>query len=311
MTTVDTLVDSYLRRLDVAAARLPVDRREELLQEIREHIEGARAAGAAADEAAVCTLLDRLGEPEEIVASATDDVAGAPAAASSATRSPSTALETAAVLMLTLGSLVPVVGWLVGVVLLCSSRRWRPGEKVLGILVVPGGPGGLLVAGALLGGQTCSSSSSAPASPVPVPGTVGAPPLTGDLPLPPTYTSSESCTGGLPGPVWLPALLLVVSVVASITVAVVLLRRAKSRAALEPDRLVGPSPWGGLEVATVVLLGGGAFVLPVLGTIAGLVCLYSSVRWTPREKGVATLLALVLPAVGLVGLIIPLALFRS
>ena len=311
MTLVDTLVDSYLRRLEAAAARLPVDRREELLSEIREHIEGARAAGAAADEAAVRTLLDRLGAPEEIVASATEDAATTFALVSQPTRSPSTTLETAAVLMLTVGSLVPLVGWLVGVVLLCSSRRWRPAEKALGILVVPGGPGGLLVAGTFLGGQTCSATGSATSVPAPLPGSVGALPPESSLPPAPTYSYSESCTGGLPGPAWLPALLLVVSVVASITVAVLLLRRAKERAAQEPDRPPGPSAWGGLEVATVVLLAGGAFVLPVLSTIAGLVCLATSARWTPREKGVAALLALLPSALGLSAVLTVVSLLRS
>ena len=68
--SVDQLVNDYLSRLSVAAASLPPTRRAELLQEIREHIESARAAVAAADEATVRTMLDRLGEPEEIVAAA-------------------------------------------------------------------------------------------------------------------------------------------------------------------------------------------------------------------------------------------------
>lgn len=70
---VDLLVSDYLERLTRASYGLPEDRRVELLEEISEHIDSARAAGAAADEAAVCTLLDRLGEPEEIAASARDD----------------------------------------------------------------------------------------------------------------------------------------------------------------------------------------------------------------------------------------------
>ena len=50
--------------------------------------------------------------------------------------------------MLTVGSLIPVLGWAVGVVLLWSSGRWRPSEKLLGTLIVPGGPGMALLLGA-------------------------------------------------------------------------------------------------------------------------------------------------------------------
>ncbi len=64
-TNVDALVVAYLDRLNHAARDLPPDRRSELLESIGEHISAARAAGAAADEAAVRTLLDRLGEPDD------------------------------------------------------------------------------------------------------------------------------------------------------------------------------------------------------------------------------------------------------
>jgi hypothetical protein len=57
-------------------------------------------------------------------------------------------LEIVAVLMLTVGSLIPVLGWAVGVILLWSSGRWRPSEKLLGTLIVPGGPGMALLLGA-------------------------------------------------------------------------------------------------------------------------------------------------------------------
>jgi hypothetical protein len=57
-------------------------------------------------------------------------------------------LEIVAVLMLTVGSLIPVLGWAVGVILLWSSGRWRPSEKLLGTLIIPGGPGMALLLGA-------------------------------------------------------------------------------------------------------------------------------------------------------------------
>lgn len=41
-----------------------------MVEAITEQLQAARASGAAADEAAGRTLLDRLGEPAEIVATA-------------------------------------------------------------------------------------------------------------------------------------------------------------------------------------------------------------------------------------------------
>jgi hypothetical protein len=55
-----------------------------------------------------------------------------------------------------------------------------------------------------------------------------------------------------------------------------------------------PSPWGGLEIAAVLLLTVGLFLLPVIGPIAGLGFAWASTRWTRREKVVATVLT-VLP----------------
>jgi hypothetical protein len=57
-----------------------------------------------------------------------------------------------------------------------------------------------------------------------------------------------------------------------------------------------PSPWGGLEIAAVLLLTVGLFLLPVVGPIAGLAFAWASTRWTRREKVVATVLT-VLPIV--------------
>ena len=68
----DPLVDDYLRRLDAAASALPTHRRDELVTEIRDHLQEALRQAPAGDEAAVRNVLERLGPPEEIVAAATD-----------------------------------------------------------------------------------------------------------------------------------------------------------------------------------------------------------------------------------------------
>jgi hypothetical protein len=70
--TTDPLADDYLRRLDAAASALPPHRREELVSEIRDHLQEALRQAPASDETAVRNMLERLGPPEEIAAAATD-----------------------------------------------------------------------------------------------------------------------------------------------------------------------------------------------------------------------------------------------
>lgn len=302
MTTnrVDTLVTDYLDRLNRAAQVLPPDRREDLLGEISEHIAAAQAAGAAADEAAVRTLLDRLGSPEEIVDAARDEPTLAGAASGPGWGEspyvtevqPSTTLETWAVVMLTLGSLIPFVGWLVGVVLLWLSQRWRWWEKAIGTLVVPFGPGVVLFISALSVRTTECSASATSTS------TSGGGSLQG-----PT-----ECTSSGP-PAWLGLVIVIVAIVGPLVVAAVLLKVARARARQEPPVMQsippalppGTSPWTGLEIAAVLVLGVGAFVVPVVGPIVGLALAWSSPRWTDSEKTTATLIAAIPGALLLLG----------
>ena len=201
--------------------------------------------------------------------------------------------------MLTVGSLVPVVGWLVGVALLWASRRWTPGEKLVGTLVVPLGPGGVLVLGALsplAAGQVCSTTSGAVATQV-APAAPGLP--TDALGTTDLGAASDgvqdtvtTCSGGLPLPGWVVALGLLLALVLPVVVAVVLYRRAAARAALEPpvapEPGLAPAGWTGLEIAAVVVLAVGGFVAHLVGPVIGLVLAWVSPRWTRREKVVAT-----------------------
>jgi hypothetical protein len=79
--------------------------------------------------------LDRLGPPEEIVRAEEPDAA--PAAAP---QPRGIVHEALAAVFLTVGSFVPVVGWLLGAVLLWTSKVWTVREKVVGTLLIPGGP---------------------------------------------------------------------------------------------------------------------------------------------------------------------------
>jgi uncharacterized membrane protein len=131
-TDVDELVDDYLRQLEEALRDAPRGRREELLEEIADHIAAARSEMAAADEAAMRTLLDRLGDPSEIADEARTrlDVANRPPAR----------LEIAALVFLLAGSVaLSVVGWLIGVTLVWMSGVWTARDKLIATLVPPGG----------------------------------------------------------------------------------------------------------------------------------------------------------------------------
>jgi uncharacterized membrane protein len=147
-TSADKLVEDYLDRLERELADSPSARRRELVQEISEHIAEARAGLESENEAEIRNLLDRMGDPADIAAEAHGTpVETEPAAAPVERRSG--ALDVAALILLLIGGLViPVIGWLVGVVLLWISSAWTARQKLLGTLVVPGGlalPAGLLL----------------------------------------------------------------------------------------------------------------------------------------------------------------------
>jgi hypothetical protein len=125
-TTRDSLVAEYLRELERAARALPRDRRDELIAEIRDHLDtGLRPDASEAD---VRNLLDDLGPPGDIVAAAQPE------------RPPTRrgAREVFGLILLVTG-LPPILGWLAGAGLVLWSPLWTARQKVLGILVWPGG----------------------------------------------------------------------------------------------------------------------------------------------------------------------------
>jgi uncharacterized membrane protein len=129
-TTMHPLVEDYLSRLDQAARVLPRREREELLVEIRAHL----AVGLRPDagEADVRNALDGLGAPEDIVAAAAPD---RPYRSDQPGRG---AREVIAIVLLVTG-FPPLLGWVVGAILLLLSPAWTGRQKLLGLLVWPGG----------------------------------------------------------------------------------------------------------------------------------------------------------------------------
>jgi hypothetical protein len=167
-TKVDTLVDRYLKDLEAELRGFPASRRREILDEVGEHITEARATLDTETEAAIRTVLERLGDPADIAAEARDRL-GLPARPP---RQPTPWLEVIALVLL----VIPFLGWVVGVILVWISRLWTTRDKLIGTL------GGLSWALAGLGvvladvGSTplSSSGSGSPlGSPVPEPGGPG------------------------------------------------------------------------------------------------------------------------------------------
>jgi hypothetical protein len=238
-TDDDQLVEDYLRELHIVAQGLPADRRDELVEEITAHIAEARQSDGS--PLAVRNILDRLGDPADIVQAAADTPPGSPAwsgAPGSGAGHPAGqpaaqpgragALELAAVLFLLLGGIViPVLGWFIGVVLLWMSPRWTAKDKLLGTLVWPGGllaPALLVVAGAAAGLLATSATICTSSDPVAAPlgssqGTVA--------------QTATHCTtsGGIGLPPWLVItlglILLILAVAGPIWTASRLLRRAR------------------------------------------------------------------------------------
>lgn len=69
--TLHPLAVTYMERLRRAARGLPPDRRRELLAEIEGYLSEAIDPGAS--DAQVLTILDKLGEPEAIIAAEAPD----------------------------------------------------------------------------------------------------------------------------------------------------------------------------------------------------------------------------------------------
>jgi hypothetical protein len=215
-TSYDGLVASYLDELTEALAGLPRARRSELLDDISDHIDALLAEAAERGpltRGAVEAVLSEVGEPAAIARAAgaeTLPVQGA------------TGWDKAIIAILLVGGIIlPVLGWLIGVVMLWVSSAWRVKDKIIGTLLVPGGL--LLPVVLLLVGVTGSTSTT----------TCGqSPTITGTSAVDGTVTSTTSggvhCTGGTPIAVTvLFALLLAYSVVGPFLGAAWLSRHAR------------------------------------------------------------------------------------
>lgn len=201
-TTLHPLAEDYLDRLRHAARRLPRGSRRELLDEVGAHLLETTSADMSGAE--VLTILDRLGDPDEIVE------AQEPSAPANADRAG--AREWSAIVLLLFGGFIFGVGWLIGVVLLWSSRVWTVRDKWIGTLLIPGGyaivPVILLSIGTTSSGGSCSGQ--------------GAEVVSGRI----VKAATMHCTGSGSGTSVLAIVLIVAVLIAPLASAVYLGRRA-------------------------------------------------------------------------------------
>lgn len=127
------LVTRYLKDLERALRDVPAGRRTEILDDIKEHIADAAAdRGEWMTESELRSLLDQVGHPEMIAEDARERLG--------IRRRRGGAMEGIAIGSLLIGGLiVPLLGWVLGVVLLWASGVWNTRDKILGTLLVPGG----------------------------------------------------------------------------------------------------------------------------------------------------------------------------
>jgi hypothetical protein len=128
-TTMHPLAADYLDRLDRAARRLPRGERRELIEEIGADL--AEAIDPGMSDAEALTVLDRLGDPEDIV---DEQLPNEPYAVDRRG-----VHEWSAIFLLLFGGFLFFVGWIAGLILLWSSRAWTARDKLIGTLIVPGG----------------------------------------------------------------------------------------------------------------------------------------------------------------------------
>lgn len=133
----DQLIDGYLARIRIAAADLQAGVREELVADMRSHIEEARRRESNETDASILNILDRLGDPDIVVDEARQRPAGTthamPPAASTH------GFDQWKLANLAVPGLLTFLFWPIGVVLLWYSTAWNRRDKIIGTVFTLGG----------------------------------------------------------------------------------------------------------------------------------------------------------------------------
>ena len=124
MTTheTDEIARRYLKRLGKELGDLPAVYRNEVLDEIRDHIADSRVAGQS--NAEMLAVLSRLGDPKSIAHDARERF--------ELTSYRAGTTEIAAIILLLFS--FSIVGYIVGLVLVWRSPAWRRLDKLIGTL---------------------------------------------------------------------------------------------------------------------------------------------------------------------------------
>lgn len=124
----DKIVSTYLDQLRQALNDLPAQKRDPIIDEIAQHIQTGRDRLAHEDEVHVRQLLEDLGDYESIRREA-----------GLSARPHLSRIDPWVPWFLLFGGFLFGVGWLVGLVMLWSSRAFSLKEKLLGTFIWPGG----------------------------------------------------------------------------------------------------------------------------------------------------------------------------
>ena len=148
----DNLVRRYLAQLDAALRGVDTSRREEILAEVRGHIEEGRTGLDPGDAASVKTLLDRVGDPAAIAAEA-----GAPPPGSRR-------WDAWAPWLIIFGPVASGLGWIAGMLILWTSPTWSRRDQLIATFVPLAGLVALFfgLLTTLRAAATCRGSVSAP-----------------------------------------------------------------------------------------------------------------------------------------------------
>lgn len=134
--TADAIQANYLKDIARELADLPRAQRDDLLDQIRQHLLEARRLSDPTSDLVVLNAIERLGDANDLAADARERLG--------AIRGPRRigAREWITLGMLSIGGiLLPLIGWLVGISLLWSSTKWSVRERIIGSLAPPGGGG--------------------------------------------------------------------------------------------------------------------------------------------------------------------------
>jgi hypothetical protein len=123
----DKLIRRYLAQLDAALQGIDASRGEEILAQVRGHIERGRAGLDPDDVASVGTLLSRVGDPAAIAAEAGALPLG------------SRRWDGWAPWLIIFGPVASGLGWIAGVLILWTSPTWSRREKLIATFVPPAG----------------------------------------------------------------------------------------------------------------------------------------------------------------------------